>query len=276
MISGLSFEYAYARVCACLAQRPDERLWLQLRSARSIAALLELVRGSAAAAAVSGIPVAADGDVVELAFRQQLRSRTDEVASWSPDDWRDALLYTRHLLDLPSMTHLLSDESPPSWWAADPVLAPYALQTLDERRAAVAAGPLAAIVQAPQQEPPPKSLRQVIASAVRRARSPPLHRALAVWNERWRSLWPPASADVTDALALVARTVEDHVRRFGTLAVDEAQPARQALAARLATLLRRFPAQPAALFAYLAVFALDLERLRGEFVRRARPVGEPA
>ena len=276
MISGLSFEYAYARVCACLAQRPDERLWLQLRSARSVGALLELARGSAAAASVSGIPAAANGDVIELAFRQQLRSRTHDVASWSPEDWRDALLYTRHLLDLPSLMHLLSDDPPPSWWATDSVLAPYALVTPEERRAAVAAGPLAAIAQALRVESPPMSIRQAIASAMRKARTPPLHRALATWNERWRSLWPPASADVTDALALVARTVEEHVRRFGELAVDEAQSARQALAARLATLLRCFPAQPAALFAYLAVFALDLERLRGEFVRRARPVGELA
>ena len=276
MISGLSFEYAYARVCACLAQRPDERLWLQLRSARSVGALLELARGTAAAASVSGIPATANGDVIELAFRQQLRSRTHDVASWSPEHWRDALLYTRHLLDLPSVVHLLSDEAPPSWWATDPVLAPYALVTLEERRAAVAAGPLAAIAQALQVESPPMSIRQAIASAMRKARTPPLHRALAAWNERWRSLWPLASTDVTDALALVARTVEEHVRRFGGLAVDETQPARQALAARLATLLHRFPAQPAALFAYLAVFALDLERLRGEFVRRARPVGDLA
>ena len=53
-------------------------------SARSVAALLDLVRGSVAAPTVSGIPVNGDGDVIEHALRQQLRAQIDEVASWCP------------------------------------------------------------------------------------------------------------------------------------------------------------------------------------------------
>jgi hypothetical protein len=61
------------------------------------------------------------------------------------------------------------------------------------------------------------------------------------------------------------------VLRFGTLPLTEAPNARQSLAARLAAHVRRAALQPSALFAYLALFALDLERLQGEFVLRARP-----
>ena len=64
MISGLTFDYAHARVAARLAQRPDERLWTQLRSSRSVPALLEAVRASSAASTVSGVPVAGDADAM--------------------------------------------------------------------------------------------------------------------------------------------------------------------------------------------------------------------
>jgi hypothetical protein len=40
---------------------------------------------------------------------------------------------------------------------------------------------------------------------------------------------------------------------------------------RLAAHVRRAALQPSALFAYLALFALDLERLQGDLVLRARP-----
>ena len=136
MISGLSLEYAHARVAARLAQRPDERLWQQVHSARTVTALLETVRGSTAAPIVSGIPVTGDGDAIEHAFRQQWRTRVDEVAGWSPERWQHAVGFMRFLSDLPALVHLLSDERPPRWLASDPELARYALGTPAERRTA--------------------------------------------------------------------------------------------------------------------------------------------
>jgi hypothetical protein len=272
MIDGLSLEYAYARIGACLGQRPDDRLWQQLRSARSIAALLEVVRSSPAAAAVSGIPVGATGDVVELAFRQQLRSRIHEVASWAPPEWRPSLQHTRQLADLPALLHLLASESPPRWIAADPELAPYAVDDLPERRAAIAAGPLAPLASAAEEDP---ALAQGRAPGSRRA--VPLlsaaQRALGAWAAGWRARWPATSDDVAAALNRVAQLMESHRQRFATLAAADTQAARSALASTLASMVRRHPSHPAALFAYLGVFALDLERLRGEFVRCAYPLG---
>ena len=277
MIGGLTFDYAHARAAARLATRPDDRLWNQLKSVRSVAALAETVRASSAAPTVSGIPPTADADAIELAFRQQLRTRIAEVAGWAPEPWRAALLYTRHLLDLPALMQLLSDERPPRWIASDPELAPYALEQPAQRRAALLAGPLADLTEAIGHSADPQRTSEPLARAVRRlAAGAALHRALAAWETEWRRHWPRATSEDRSALDQLGAAIRAHVARFPRLPVDETVGARQVLAARLTTYVHRWAGQPAALFAYLALFAIDLERLRAEFVLRARPLGEGA
>ncbi|GAB4467878.1 MAG: hypothetical protein OHK0044_08910 [Burkholderiaceae bacterium] len=264
MIAGLPIEYAYARTSARLAQRPDERLCTQLHSARSVGAALDAVRGSAAAAYVSGVTWPAPLADLELAFRQQWRTRVDEVARWAPDGWRAALRWTAHLIDLPALVHLVSEAPVPPWLRADPVLAPYALDDRGERRARLAAGtfaPLALALEAAEPHP-----RQLDATARQRAR---LHVALRAWEREWHARWPACDEEARTGLDRLAARIAAHVARFGTVAADDAPAARQRLAADVAARLRRFPAQPAALFAYLAIVALDLERLRGEILVRA-------
>ncbi|MGZ9030602.1 MAG: hypothetical protein ACXW2G_04465, partial [Burkholderiaceae bacterium] len=89
---------------------------------------------------------------------------------------------------------------------------------------------------------------------------------LEAWERHWRSLWPAASTDEQANLDALVRLLVRHEQDFGSLAVDEAAAARLALAARLSSLMRRAAAEPAALFAWLALLALDLERLRAEFL----------
>ena len=271
MISDLTLDYAYARVAARIGQRPDERLWLQLRSARTVPALLEAVRASPAASTVSGIPLTGDAEIIEHAFRQQLRTRINEVASWSPAAWQSAVLYTRHLVDLPALAHLLRDETPPRWMSADPALSAYIHDSRADRRAALLAGPLAPITRAIEDETPARAATEPLARALRRVRTgPPIHRAISAWEREWRARWPRVAGDLAAALDDVARAVRRHVLSFATLIPDDTAAARQSLAARLISLRHRAAAEPAALFAYLALFALDIERLRGEFVVRAR------
>ncbi|MGB2818795.1 MAG: hypothetical protein WBC37_16405 [Burkholderiaceae bacterium] len=260
MTGGVSIEYAHARVSARLGQRPDERLWQQLRARRRVGALLDAVRSSPAAPYVSGIDPRATPEGIELAFRQQFRLRVDEAAQWAPDAWVAAVRWTKPLIDLPALVHLASDPALPAWLRVDPETAPYALPTLAERHAALAAGPLSPIAAALSEADPDTA----------RPHTPKrLHRALDAWERHWRSLWPATSADEHANLDALARLLVRHEQDFGSLAVDEAANARLVLAARLSSLMRRAAAQPAALFAWLALLALDLERLRAEFLARA-------
>lgn len=277
MIGGLTFDYAHARVAARLAQRPDERLWTQLRSLRSVPALLETVRASNAASTVSGVALVSDADTIELAFRQQLRTRIVEVASWSPAPWRPALLYAQHLVDLPAIVHLLGEEAPPRWIATDPALAPYALPTSAQRRAALFDGPLAPLAKALDDTAAVRRSPEPLGRALRRLRAGgALHRTLAAWEAEWRRRWPPLGREAHERIDGVVELLRAHLLRFPSVPVDDATAARQALGARLATAVRRNATEPAALFAYLALFAVDLERLRAEFVLRARPLGRLA
>jgi hypothetical protein len=63
--------------------------------------------------------------------------------------------------------------------------------------------------------------------------------------------------------------VREHLAAFGGLPPEAAAASRERLAERVLRQLHDAAGQPAALFAYLLLVALDLERLRGEFVLRA-------
>lgn len=260
MTGGVSIEYAHARVSARLGQRPDDRVWQQLRAGRRVAALLDVVRNSPAAPYVSGIDPRATPDGIEMAFRQQFRLRVDEAVQWAPDAWAPALRWTRHLIDLPALVHLASELALPPWTRVDPETAPYAWPTLVERRAALTAGPLAPIASA---------LTEPHDHTARPAQARRLHRALEAWERHWRSLWPAVGAEERANLDALARLLVRHEMDFGSPGMEEAANERLALGARLSGLMRRAVAQPAALFAWLALVALDLERLRAEFLARA-------
>jgi hypothetical protein len=257
-----SLDYGYARLSARLAARPDERLWRRLRSARTLQAAVDVVRASAAAPYVAGVGLRGTIDEVELAFRQHLRARIRETAGWAPQAWRAALRWTEALADLPAVQHLLGDEPPPSWLRADPHLAAYAAGDRIGRRARLAHGALAPLAAA--QAAPKAAVRT---SARRRPEA--AHPLLRAWLAQWQRRWPRCSGEEREALLRLLRTVQAHLAAFATLPVDATAAARERLAERARRQLHDAAAQPAALFAYLLLVALDLERLRGEFALRA-------
>ncbi len=261
MIAGLPLDYAHARLSAHLARRPDERLWSRARSARTTSALLEALRASPAAGKVSGIDARAGADEIERAFRQQLRLRIMEVARWAPQAWRGAVLWTRHLVDLPALVHLFSEEAPAPWMRGDPALADLARATPGERRAELVQGELAPLAGALRGTP------GTVGSAPQA-----LHAVLAAWRREWRRRWPRCDADARGELVTLERAVAEHLARFAGVPLDQTAETRGALTARALRFVHRFPAQPVALFAYLIVAALDVERLRGEFSLRTLEV----
>jgi hypothetical protein len=260
MIGGLPIEYAQARLQARYGQRGDEPLWVQIRSARGFGAVLETLRASPLRRWVTAIPVDADADEIELRLRAELRSAIAEVASWMPDEWHSALLWTTHLVDLPAIARLASGERPLPWMRRDAVLQQYAETDADVRRAALRNGPLAAVVQAIEaQSAEGAARRSATAEAVARA----------VWLDEWRRRWPDPASEDAAALDELVRLFERHLPRFTELGAEEAWALRLDLATQLATRFRRHALTPVAAFAYLALVALDLERLRGQLVVRA-------
>lgn len=82
----------------------------------------------------------------------------------------------------------------------------------------------------------------------------------------WRRRWPAGSDE--PGLEELAKLFADHLARFRIALPHEASALRRGFEARLLALMRRHPVQAAAAFAWLALAALDLERLRGEIERR--------
>jgi len=259
-----ALEYGYARLSARLAARPDERLWRQLRSARSLQAAIDAVRGSSAAPYVAGVAMRGTIDEVELAFRQHLRARIRELISWAPQAWRAALHWTEVLVDLPAVHCLLDDAPLPKWLRDDPHLAAYAVPDRITRRARLSQGPLAPLVAAAHEAPTAAGRGRAV-----RCGGDRLHPLLQAWLAQWRQRWPSCSDEHRSALLLLARTVQIHLVAFATLPIEATAPARERLAERARRQLHDAAAQPTALFAYLLLVALDLERLRGEFALRA-------
>jgi hypothetical protein len=260
MIGGLPIEYAQARLQARYGQRGDEPFWTQFRSARTLAAALELVRASPLRRWIGAIPVDADADEIELRLRNELRAAVAEVAGWSPDEWQPAIRWTAHLVDLPAVARLATGEPPAAWMRRDPVLQQYAETDADARRHALRNGPLAAIVAAIEARTTEAAARRaVVTEAVARS----------VWHAEWRRRWPDRGGEDAQALEDLASLFARHLPRFVELGAEEAWALRRDLERQVVARFRRQALTPVAAFAYLALVALDLERLRGQLVLRA-------
>jgi hypothetical protein len=179
-----------------------------------------------------------------------MRSTIREVAHWMPEEWRAAVLWTLHLVDLPALLHLARGHPPFPWMADDPMLAPYAAGNAGERRSALGKDPeLDFLAPAFAGETAPGSALLTQASAVRDA-----------WSRRWRSLWPETDEEAHESVACLVQCVESNsaVR----LSPDQIAGSRLIFEGRLRRLFRSSSLLPAAAFAYLAIAELDLERLR--------------
>jgi hypothetical protein len=91
----------------------------------------------------------------------------------------------------------------------------------------------------------------------------------AAWRAEWSRRAPSEAFADPSLMRELQRTFATHVSRYGTATIRDGWPLRRALQARLLGLFRKAMAEPAAAFIFLALCALDFERLRGELLRRA-------
>jgi len=249
-------DYAQARIQARFGERPDEYAWRRLEAVRGLPGFLDAARASGLGRWLAGIDERSDSHAVEIALRESLRSAIRELASWMPVPWRAALAWTLHLVDLPALLHLVRGRSRLSWMARDPVLRRYAAADAGEGRAALEAdfGSMLFPAEGLRPEARPNAEADLLRAA---------------WSRRWMALWPDTGEEERNAILGVVRCIERDLEGPPPSSAERGAPQRTILQQRLRHLLRGSTLQPAAAFAYLAIAALDLERLRAGLLTRA-------
>jgi len=247
MDDGPALELALVRVQARYGLRPGANVWLGLEAISDFAPLLEAIHETGLREWVAGVVPGGGIHGIEGALRRRLRERIAEVAGWLPSCWRPALRWTAHLCDLPALLHLMRGELAAEWMQHDPVLAPYAANSVAARHAALRASELAPLL-----------------AAWHEGRA-----VTAAWVEGWRARWPELRGASTAPFADLVHMVVAHLESIGAASVADMQAARQQLEHGLEVRYRRHGLHPVQPFLYLLLAALDLERLRAMLVSRA-------
>lgn len=233
MASATDFGYAQARMQARHAERLGEADWHALAAIGEFSAFLAAARETPLKRRLRGISPRSSVHELEAQLRAELLESIAEVARWVPQAWRDAVDWCAALLYLPLARGVSLSG------AAAPGLAE---EWKRWRERLGAAG---------SQDDP-----------------------FAHWAAAWRAAWPPAPKRARQALEDLGAAVRAHRRGLEALAGGADLPGREAWARRRtlgAQMLKHFRSglmTPAAAFAYLALDALDLERLRAELVPR--------
>jgi len=244
MTTKSGFAYAQARVQARFARLPAEEEWQRLAAARTLASFLEEARAGPLREWVKGFSGQSDAHDVEAGMRTLFRETVEEVAGWVPRPWRDAVLWTRWLILLPLLDHVVRGGSLPGWTSRDPFL--HGLRgedgALDRER--ICRSGACALVEASAD-------------------------AATAWKEEWIRRRPPASGKHLSHLDALAKTLDVHIAAFRSASPEAAWGLRAELRARLSLLFHRRMLQPAEPFIFLILTALDLERLRAALLGRA-------
>ncbi len=247
MIECGSLEYAHARLQARHGQRAGELTWQQLETTREFAAFLDVARGSALRPWVSGVTAQSTSTQIETMLRGHWRSVVAEVMTWMPAAWQAAVHWCAAWPELPALQHLARGGEPPAWMLEDAQWRELCVALPGDRAAVLAAGawgPLACAWSAPAS-------------------------LAAAWRAEWERRLPQPLRDADDSLRQVVATLQRHGTKFAAAPPGPGALLRRALQARLSLLMRRATLEPAAAFIHLALSALELERLRGELLRRA-------
>lgn len=242
-----SIELAQARILARHGQRAAATDWQRLETAREFTALLEVARTTPLRSWVTGITARSTLHEIEAVLRRHGHAVVAEVADWMPQEWQAAVGWCGVWPDLPVLQHLARGGGVLPWMHEDAELHALCATPMPARAGAVAGtryAPLAPTWAAPD----------TLGEA---------------WQLEWLRRLPQPVRGFDDPLHRVAEALRAHWAAFAVAPVGQARLLRQGLRARLVLLLRRSSLNPALAFIHLALCALDLERLRGELLRRA-------
>jgi hypothetical protein len=222
----------FAFVQARLQSRHGDALratnWQAIEASRGVAQFLAAVRAGALAPWVEGFDESFGAHRIERTLRSRWAGYVEQLVRWQPAPWR---ALTRWFGVLPELG--LID----AW-----------------RQSGVFASP----------SPRAKAGAEDLLAAFAVPYAPTGERStVAIWRAEWERRAPPPRPDIANLIRpahlLLPALGGDHSGRGAA-----AEPVRAALV----RLLRRFAATPIAVFAHLALVALDVERLRGGLLVR--------
>jgi len=236
-------EYAFARISSRFGERPTEAAWRAIAIVRGLPAFLDAARSSPLRHWTVGLTPDAGTRAIEAALVGRWRVLVDEVRAWMPEHWQASVTWAGTLIDLPLAEYVARGGAPLSWMQDDPMYR----EIVRSPGARPARGPLAPLAAAWTR---PEGL-------------------FGAWRDEWsrrvpRNAWAERTAIVDCARLLLA-----HRAALADPSVRDAGLLRSALVTRLSVLYRRATLDPGVAFIFLALSALDMERLRGELLRRA-------
>jgi hypothetical protein len=240
-----SFAYVQVRLQARHGARADEAVWRQLQGTSDFANYLQLARHTPLRPWVATLDPGLSSDGIESELRRLFRRHVDEVAAWVVPAWRPAVLWVRRLPDLPALQYLFGDAPIPAWIQEDPELHEIGCLSIKER------------LEVMQQSDCIPFL-----SAWQAGESLP-----DAWLAHWRTLWPKAARN-DQGLASLGKALRRYLQVLQADRSGSVQSRCEALQVQLLSAFRRYSFQPAAVFSYLALTALQLARLRGELLVR--------
>jgi hypothetical protein len=247
MADDARFAYLQARLQARHGDRPSPDDWRVAESSTDLSHFLEAARRTSLRRWTGDINHEMEPEAIERLVRAGWRSTVDDAASWVPEQWRAAVEWLRWLPDLPALAHLLRGGPVAPWMRDDPVMREIAFDEPQRRRDALVELPLSPLQ--PEGDAP----------------EPDLVRA---WLAEWRRRLPAAGRASDDALGQLVSDVLEHLDAMRRSEEPHGRALRNGLAAQAARKFRRGAGSPLALFAYLVLEGLELERVRAGIMRR--------
>lgn len=247
MIASPEFAYAQVRLQARHGERMSEADWRALEGAHSLSRYLEQARRTPLRRWSESIDATMSSHAIEAALRREADRTVREVARWMPRSWRAAVGWLAVLPLLPVLEGILDGDDPPAWASEDPLLATLSGSDPVARRTILAQSFLAPLVAS---VPDARSLSDL-------------------WSDHWKTLWPGGEGANPALASFAAAVLRD------LTAVSTAAPRGSSNAVRQGTeriCIRHFrtgAATPVAAFAHLGLVLVDLERFRGDVVRRS-------
>ena len=239
------FAYVQARIQSRYGSRAKTDVWLKLHTIDDPGSYLQVARQTPLRPWVLGINSTHNSHSVELALRQKYRAHIDEVARWMPGAWQNPIRWIKRLADLPVLQYLAEGSEPINWMKSDPAIDGLTANDPALRLQAMRDSGCTSLVEAWQQD----------------------DLLIAGWLKHWNNICPDNKAfkqGLYQMELLLHSQNQLSARQADTrLSVEYSD-----IEIRLRRIFRHYSFQPAAVCAYLASIAIDVQRIRSDLMQR--------